>query len=83
MFAIDVEWQFRILDRDGKTLYEAPAQSSKAAERVHIRRGDNDPQWAIYSIMMDSAYYNYSREVVGRFGFEPPPVKDTFTYSAN
>ncbi len=83
LFAIDVEWQFKIVDREGKTLYEASPQNTKAAERVHISRGENDPQWALYSIMMDSAYYNYSREVVGRFGFEPPPVKDTFTYAAN
>jgi len=26
--------------------------------------------------MMDSAYFNYSREVTGRLGFDPPPPKD-------
>jgi hypothetical protein len=31
--------------------------------------------------MMDSAYYNYSREVTGRFGLVPPPKKDYFVYS--
>ena len=30
---------------------------------------------------MDSAYYNYSREVVGSFGLEPPASKTVFSYS--
>jgi hypothetical protein len=82
LFSIAVEWQFKIIDRDGKVVYEAPITTSEAAERVRIQRGENDPKWALYSIMMDSAYYNYSREVAGRFGFEPAPVKDSFSYGA-
>lgn len=83
LFAINVEWQFRILDRDGKVLYEAPLEASQSASKVHVDSGENDPQWAMYSVMMDSAYYNYCREVTGKFGFTPPPVQETFKYTAN
>ena len=38
------------------------------------------PEWGVYSILMDSAYYNYSREVVGRFGLKPPVEKAVFSY---
>jgi hypothetical protein len=31
--------------------------------------------------MMDSAYFNYSREVTGRFGLVPPPKKEFFTFT--
>jgi hypothetical protein len=34
----------------------------------------------MYSIMMDSAYYNYARQITGQFGLEPAPVKQVFTY---
>ena len=40
----------------------------------------SDPNWAMYSIMMDSAYYNYARQITGQFGLAPPPVKQVFTY---
>ncbi len=83
LFAIDVAWGFKIVDKTGKTLYEAPLARSKAANEVSISRKPSDPQWALYSIMMDSAYYNYSREMAGRFGFDPPPVKDAFEYVSN
>ena len=81
LFGIGVQWTFKIIGNDGKVLYEAAPTTSQSAEDVHINRDEGDPQWALYSIMMDSAYYNYSREVVGRFGFDPPPIKDTFSYS--
>ena len=34
----------------------------------------------MYSVLMDSAYYNYSRQVTGMFGLVPPPKKTTFAY---
>jgi hypothetical protein len=81
-FATDVTWKFDVIDRDGKALYESPETTSQTAENLRIEPDDTDPPWALYSINTDSAYYNYSREIVGRFGFEPPPVKDTFRFMA-
>lgn len=80
LFAIQVEWQFKIVGRDGKVLYQAKPMPSEAADHVKVDSRDSDPNWAMYSIMMDSAYYNYSREVTGRFGLTPPPVREVFSY---
>ena len=82
LFAISVDWDFKLIGRNGKVLYTAPANVLLARPSTSTStRSRTTPEWAPYSIMMDSAYYNYSRELNGRFGFEPPAVKDTFSYS--
>ncbi len=81
LFAIEVEWGFTIYDREGKVLYSPKPRRSSPAENVRVSSGPNDPDWAMYSVMMDSAYYNYSREMTGRFGLKPPPEKTRFTYT--
>lgn len=81
LFAIEVEWGFKILDRSGKVLYSPKPIVSLPADELRVSRGENDPQWAMYSVMMDSAYYNYARRVTGNFGLVPPPVKESFSYS--
>jgi hypothetical protein len=45
-----------------------------------MSRSPTDPSWAIYSVLMDSAYYNYARAITGKFGLVPPPVKAVFRY---
>ncbi|MEM9876634.1 MAG: hypothetical protein AAF928_17190, partial [Myxococcota bacterium] len=80
LFAIEVEWGFRILDREGKALYAPEHIRTQPAESVRVRNRDSDPTWSMYSIMMDSAYYNYARRTVGSFGLEPPPEKKAFSY---
>jgi hypothetical protein len=80
LMSFEVEWNFRLLDRNGKELYKAAAAVSKPSD-AKFDTGPGDPDWAPYSVMMDSAYYNYSREVTGRFGLEPPPKKAYFVYS--
>lgn len=81
LFAIEVDWGFRILDRKGKVLYAPKHLRSSPAESLSVRRKQGDPTWSMYSVMMDSAYYNYARRVVGNFGLTPPPVKKAFSYS--
>jgi hypothetical protein len=81
LFAIEVEWGFKIYDRSGKVLYAPEVQKSQAAQNVRVRSGEGDPDWAMYSVMMDSAYYNYAREMTGKFGLTPPPEKQFFTYT--
>jgi hypothetical protein len=80
LFSFQVEWNFQLLDRNGKVLYKASPAVSKPSD-AKFDTGPGDPNWAPYSIMMDSAYYNYSREVTGRFGLVPPPRKEFFVYS--
>ncbi len=81
LFAIEVEWGFKIYDREGKVIYAPPLQRSKPADNVKVSSGPSDPDWSMYSVMMDSAYYNYAREMTGRFGLTPPPVKQVFSYT--
>ena len=81
LFAIEVEWDFKIFGRDGKTLYAPKARRSGPSDNVQVASGPNDPDWAMYSVMMDSCYYNYSREMTGHFGLTPPPVKTQFSYT--
>jgi len=81
LFAINVEWKFRLLSRAGAEQY-ANAETSNASGSVRITRKTTDPEWAAYSIMMDSAYYNYSRKVAGAFGLKPPAEKTMFSYTS-
>ncbi len=82
LFAVSVTWEVRVIGRDGKVLYAPPPLSTRPASEVSASTSPTDPDWAMYSIMMDSAYYNYARQITGRFGLEPPPVKQVFTYVA-
>ena len=79
-FAIEVDWELKLFGRDGKLMYEKQVTSSPGLQ-LYINTQLGDPDYAIYSILMDSAYYNYAREVVGSFGVPPPVAKDTFSYS--
>ena len=80
LMSFQVEWTFQLIDRNGKVLYKAKPAISRPSD-AKFDTGPGDPDWAPYSVMMDSAYYNYSREVTGRFGLVPPPKKDYFVYS--
>jgi len=80
LFAINVEWGFRLHGRSGKVLYAPQAVRSAPAEQLRMSRSPGDPSWAIYSVLMDSAYYNYARTITGKFGLVPPPVKAVFRY---
>ena len=83
LFAINVEWGFKIYDRAGNVLYAPDPQRSQPAQNIQVASGPNDPTWAPYSIIMDSAYYNYSREMTGKFGLTPPPEKTRFSYEGS
>ena len=74
------ERTYDIYSRSGKLLYSPPAVRSSPAEQLRMSRGPNDPRWAIYSVLMDSAYYNYARNITEKFGLKPPPVKAVFRY---
>lgn len=79
LFKIEVMWEFSVLDVDGKPLARNRSRSFPAQD-VRFRRDDDDPKWAAYSVMMDSAYYNYCREMTGRLGLIPVKVKDYFIF---
>jgi hypothetical protein len=80
LFGVSVRWEVRVLGRGGEVLYAPEPTLTRPASEVSASTGPGDPNWAMYSIMMDSAYENYAREITGRFGLTPPPVKQVFTY---
>jgi hypothetical protein len=80
LFNFDVDWQFSVIDADGKVLAQNHSRSNPAGSiRFSTRR--SDPDWAPYSVLMDSAYYNYCREITGRLGLIPPAIKESFTFT--
>jgi hypothetical protein len=80
LFGIAVDWELKAFGRDGKQLYAQPPIRTEPAESVGVAMQPGDPDWGMYSVLMDSAYYNYSRQVTGMFGLVPPPQKTELTY---
>jgi hypothetical protein len=80
LFGIAVDWELRVFGRDGKQLYSQPPVRSEPAGNVNVSTQPGDPDWGMYSVLMDSAYYNYSRQVTGMFGLVPPPEKTVLAY---
>jgi len=80
LFGIAVDWELKVFGRDGKQLYAQPPVRSEPAENVGVMTQPGDPDWGMYSVLMDSAYYNYSRQVTGMFGLVPPPQKTELAY---
>ena len=79
LFSVEVMWEFAIFDADGKALTRSKSRSMPGDE-FRFRRGDDDPAWAAYSVMMDSAYFNYCRQITGRLGLIPVAQKEYFMF---
>ncbi|MCC6464604.1 MAG: hypothetical protein IT463_04610 [Planctomycetes bacterium] len=79
LFGVAVDWQFRLFDRAGKQLYGKETRSVPAND-ISIIPTSGAPRWSVYSILMDSAYYNFSRETIGNFGLTPPAEQRAFAY---
>ena len=79
LFNLDVGWKFLIFDIDGKQL-AAHQSHSNPAEKLRFELSKGDPSWAAYSVMMDSAYYNYCRQIAARLGLVQPVVKEVFDF---
>lgn len=82
LFGVEVAWGFKVFDRQGKQLYERQTVS-QPAENIRIEPNAAAPEWGVYSILMDSAYYNYARQVISQFGLTPPAEKTSFRYTAH
>jgi len=79
-FSIQVNWELKLFGRTGKLMYETTLTSGPV-DNLTMQPKPSDPEWAIYSILMDSAYYNYTRIFVGSFGIAPPEPKREFAYN--
>jgi hypothetical protein len=81
-FEFVVNWSFKLVDDEGEVIYQAQEIVTAAAPEVSLGNQDQVPQWAIYGALMDSCYYNYSRDVIAGFGLTPPPERTVFPYNA-
>lgn len=79
LFNLAVAWEFAIFDAGGKPLTRNQSRSNPA-ESLQFRYTRGDPAWSGYSVMLDSAYYNYCREITGRLGMPPPVVREYFSF---
>ncbi len=83
LFGVAVDWKLEVYGRDGTRLYaQAPTRSEPASD-FEVSTQPSDPDWGMYSVLMDSAYYNYSRQVTGMFGLEPPAERRVFVYQGS
>ena len=80
LFGIAVDWELKVFGPDGTQLYAQPPVRSEPAGSVSVSTNPGDPNWGMYSVLMDSAYYNYCRQVTGMFGLAPPPERTVYAY---
>ncbi|MBX3171793.1 MAG: hypothetical protein KF760_30560 [Candidatus Eremiobacteraeota bacterium] len=78
LYKCEVQWLFRIT-MDGKEIGKFGFRS-EPAKHVSYRTMKNDPAWAAYSIVMDSAADNFARLIVGRLGLVPPPAPESYNF---
>jgi len=78
LYKCEVAWRFRVVVQ-GKEVGSFDFRS-EPAKHVSYSTKDNDPDWAPYSIVMDSAADNFARLIVGRLGLVPPPVRESYTF---
>ncbi len=81
LMALGVQWDVRLIDTNGKELYAQPPLMTDPATDVAVSRSEGSPTWSLYSIVMDSAYYNYGRRLTGMFGLTPPPERTSFSFA--
>jgi hypothetical protein len=81
LYELVVNWKLELFDEAGKPLYTRQAES-RPAESFQFNMQEGAPQWAPYSVMMDSAYYNYVRELLEASGLPTPFERSTFQFDA-
>ena len=54
---------------------------SEPAKHVSYSTKKDDPDWAPYSIVMDSAADSFARLIVGRLGMTPKAAPEHYTFA--
>ncbi|MBS2040874.1 hypothetical protein JST97_38155 [bacterium] len=78
LYKCEVIWQFRIT-QDGREIGKFGFRS-EPAKHVSYSTYKDDPDWAVYSIIMDSAADAFARLIIGRLGLTPPPLPEKYTF---
>ena len=53
---------------------------SHPGQSLRYREGRGDPEWAIYAIVMYSAFHDFSNGLISSFGLEPPKPPTVYSY---
>jgi hypothetical protein len=75
-----IDWTIRIHPADATakdftyTLHSSPAQS------MRLTSAPSDPAWCPYAVMLYSAFYDLSGQLISNFGLTPPEAPTSFTF---
>ncbi|HEY1066834.1 MAG TPA: hypothetical protein VGE52_12015, partial [Pirellulales bacterium] len=53
---------------------------SQPASSLNYSSDSSDPEWAPYAVLLLSAFYDMSNQMVSNFAIEPPPAPTHFTF---
>jgi hypothetical protein len=78
-----IDWDIRIHSSDDSAgakefrykLHSSPAQS------MHLTSEPTDPAWSPYAVMLYSAFYDLSGQLIANFGLTPPDAPTSFTFA--
>jgi hypothetical protein len=76
---IRIEWRLRLLDRDGTELY-ASAWTTRPSAGLAFRDMPLGAAYAPYKLLQLSAHDNFARELLGRLGLPPGPVRTEWSF---
>jgi hypothetical protein len=79
-----IDWDIRIRSAGDESasakefcykLHSSPAQS------MHLTSQPTDPTWSPYAVMLYSAFYDLSGQLIANFGLTPPDAPTSFTFA--
>jgi hypothetical protein len=75
-----VDWKLTIQPKtDGETfVYEL---ASKPGESLYYRPDSSDPDWAVYAVLMYSAFHDFSGKLISGMGLEAPSPPVSFSFA--
>ncbi len=76
-----IDWTIRIEPPGGNNefIYRVPSDPSQS---LRYNTQPNDPEWAMYAIMLRSAFHHMSSQTIQNMGLRPPVVPQLYTFNA-
>jgi hypothetical protein len=75
-----VDWKLRIQPPHQEEAFTFEL-SSKPGDSLYYRPNDSDPDWAVYAVIMYSAFHDFSGKLISGFGLEPPTPPVSFSFA--
>jgi hypothetical protein len=74
-----IDWRLTIQPGSTGTAYTYNLRSNAGTNLVY-RAAPGDPDWGVYSVLMYSAFYDFSNRMLSGVGLNPPPAPTLFTF---